>query len=89
MRLLLWGLAAAALLATEPGKRLQRRAVDTFNALKDRAFVAETKEGEEQAKDDEETRDEDEDGIDQSKAAELVEKLNAKPSAPDDELKSA
>ncbi|MBA3991993.1 MAG: hypothetical protein C0469_00605 [Cyanobacteria bacterium DS2.3.42] len=34
MRLLLWGLAAAALFATEPGKRLQRKAVDKFKELK-------------------------------------------------------
>lgn len=47
MRLLLWGLAAAALLVTEPGKRLQRKAVDTFKELKGKACGAKTQEGNE------------------------------------------
>jgi hypothetical protein len=198
MRLLLWGLAAAALFATEPGKRLQRKAVDKFKELKGKTCGAEAQEcdgqtksekaesvdvgangkpskkeekkdekNSEQAKrklravsndetaeneaedeleesrtaikdsnerhpemgaeenedeaeeprleketedekaeddqddensddeaddekaEDEKSGDEDEHGIDQKKAAELLEKLNAKPSAPEDELKSA
>lgn len=129
MRLLIWGLAATALLATEPGKRLQRKAVDTFKELKGRAWGAKAPEGGDQAEleasrieikdsierhpemgeeeneddlesprikeaEDQETDgeklvDEEEHGIDQKKAAELLEKLNAKPSAPEDELKSA
>ncbi len=127
MRLLLWGLAAAALFATEPGKRLQRKAVDKFKELKgktcggdaqecdgqDKGANAESvdvgangkpskkedkKEDETAEADDEAddktseveaSGDEEEHGIDQNKAAELVEKLSAKPSAPEDELKSA
>lgn len=34
MRLLLWGLAAVALFATEPGKRLQQKAVSKFKKLR-------------------------------------------------------
>ncbi len=129
MRLLLWGLAAAALFATEPGKRLQRKAVEKFKELTGKTCSAEAharhpemgavenedeneeprleKETEdekseddqddEQSQDeandrkaeDEKSGDEDEHGIDQEKVAELLEKLNAKPSAPEDELKSA
>jgi len=37
MRLLLWGLAAVALFATEPGKRLQKKAICTFQDLKGKA----------------------------------------------------
>lgn len=37
MRLLLWGLAAVALLATEPGKRLQKKAIRTFEDMKGKA----------------------------------------------------
>lgn len=37
MRLLLWGLAAVALLATEPGKRLQKKAICTLKDLKGKA----------------------------------------------------
>ncbi len=189
MRLLLWGIAAAALLATEPGKRLQRKAVETFKDLKGKAcglkaqFEGEQEQGkedeaevgadgkpskeenrepkngnrklravakeqsdqsedgedkqtknheaesdqseleasrvamkesnerhpemgseenedeaeepglkegaEDEGEDSEKSGDEDAHGIDQKKAEELVEKLNAKPSAPEDELKSA
>lgn len=42
MRLLLWGLAAVALLATEPGKRLQKKAVCAFKDLKGKACGAES-----------------------------------------------
>lgn len=34
MRLLLWGLAAVALFATEPGKRLQQKAVSKFKKIR-------------------------------------------------------
>lgn len=37
MRLLLWGLAAVALFATEPGKRLQKKAIRTFEDMKGKA----------------------------------------------------
>ena len=48
MRLLLWGLAAVALLATEPGKRLQKKAVCAFKDLKGKACGAKSdSEGEE------------------------------------------
>ncbi|HNB24498.1 MAG TPA: hypothetical protein PKZ32_18900 [Candidatus Melainabacteria bacterium] len=50
MRLLLWGLAAVALLATEPGKRLQKKAVCAFKELKGKACGAKSDSEVEEAK---------------------------------------
>lgn len=100
MRLLLLGLGALALFATEPGKALQRAVVCKFKGMKEKSENTaeggkgsessaendnENSESESRFESEDEAKSEDEHGISQRKAEALAEKLNAKPSTPEEE----